>query len=292
MVTNKAKGIILAFVSSGTFGLIPFFSIPLLKAGMHAPSILFYRSLIAAFLLGAICLARRKKFVVSPRTSAQLFILGMLYTFTAMGLIYSYNFISSGVATTIHFLYPIVVACLMIVFYKEKFSKALLSTAVLSLIGVGLLCWDSNGLINTEGLFAILFTVFTYAFYVVSLNRARIKSLETEVLMFYVMLYGAFIFGVFSSFTTGIEALPDLNAWCNIIGLAVFATVLSGLSLIVAVKNAGSTITAILGSMEPVVATAVGILYFQEPYGWNSFLGLVIIIAAVIMVIMINKKRT
>lgn len=290
MATNRTKGIILAFISSGTFGLIAFFSIPLLKAGLHAPSILFYRSLIAAALLGLICLVRKKKFDISPKVAVQLFLLGMLYTFTAMGLIYSYNFISSGIATTIHFLYPVVVACMMIIFYKERLSKNLLLAAVISIFGVGLLCWDSEGFINSEGLLAALLTVFTYAAYVVNLNRPGIKKLETPVIMFYVMLFGALIFAVFSSFTTGIEILPDANAWLNIIGLAVFATVFSGLALILAVKNAGSTISSILGSMEPVVATAVGILHFHEPYGWNSLLGLLIIIVAVVMVITTEKK--
>ncbi len=291
MITNRTKGIALAIISSGTFGLIAFFSIPLLKAGLHAPSILFYRSLIAALLLGGICLIRKKKFDISPKVAAQLFLLGMLYTLTAMGLIYSYNFISSGIATTIHFLYPVAVACMMIIFYKEKLSGKLLLSALLSLFGVGLLCWNSEGFINTEGLLAALFTVFTYASYIVNLNRPGVKKLDTEVIMFYVMLFGALIFLMFSSLTTGLERLPDINAWFNVIGLAVFATVFSGLALILAVKNAGSTITSILGSMEPVVATTVGILHFHEPFGWNSLLGLLIIIGAVMMVIVTDKKQ-
>ena len=291
MKTNKTKGIILAIISSGTFGLIAFFSIPLLKAGMHAPSILFYRSSIAAILLGLVCLFRKKQFNISPKIAIQLFMLGMLYTMTAMGLIYSYNFISSGVATTIHFLYPIVVACMMIIFYKEKLSRSLLFAAILSLFGVGLLCWNKSGFINSEGLLAALLTVFTYALYIVNLNRQGIKKLDTEVIMFYVMLFGAFIFAVFSYSTTGIEVLPHTNAWLNIIGLSVFATVLSGLALILAVKNAGSTITSILGSMEPVVATVVGVFHFHEPVGWNSLFGLIIIISAVVMVVMASQRK-
>lgn len=292
MIANKTKGIVLAIISSGTFGLIAFFSIPLLRAGLHAPSILFYRSLIAASLLGCICLIRKKKFDISPKVASLLFLQGMLYTFTAMGLIYSYNFISSGIATTIHFLYPVAVACMMIIFYKERLSHTLMLAAVLSLFGVGLLCWDSDGFINSEGLLAALFTVLTYGSYVVNLNRAGIKRLDTEVIMFYVMLFGALIFLAFSSLTTGLEIPPHIDAWGNIIGLAVFATVFSGLALIAAVKNAGSTITSILGSMEPVVATTVGIFYFDETFGWNSFLGLLIIIGAVMMVIVGENKKS
>jgi len=289
---GKTKGIILALISSGTFGLIAFFSIPLLKVGMHAPSILFYRSLLAATFLGIICLVRKRDLRISPKLAVQLLFLGLLYTMTAMGLIYSYNYISSGVSTTIHFLYPVMVACMMIIFYKEKLSRNLLFATALALIGVALLCWSDTGFINTKGLLAVLLTVFTYSSYIVSLNRKSIKSLEPEVFTFYVMLFGAFIFSVFSYSTTGIEIVPDMASWLNLIGLALFATVLSNLALVTAVKYAGSTITSILGSMEPVVATLVGIFHFGEPFGWNSFFGLALIIGAVTLVIMINQKKT
>lgn len=175
---SKSKGIALALISSGTFGLIAFFSIPLLKSGMHIPSILFYRSLLAAAFLGIVCFIRKRNFRISPKLAAQLLFLGLLYTMTSMGLIYSYNFISSGVATTIHFLYPVVVACMMIIFYKEKLSRNLLFAAVLALVGVALLCWSDTGFINTRGLLSVLMTVFTYSAYIVSLNRNSIKSLD------------------------------------------------------------------------------------------------------------------
>ncbi|MDU1893049.1 MAG: DMT family transporter [Dysgonomonas sp.] len=288
---NRTKGIILALVSSATFGLIALFSIPLLKAGMHAPSILFYRSVFSAILLGIVCLFQKRKFKITPKTATHLFFLGMLYTMTAMGLIYSYNYISSGVSTTIHFLYPVAVACMMIIFYKEKLSRNLLFAAILSLGGVGLLCWSDTGFINSKGLLAALITVFTYSTYIVSLNRSRIKELPPEITMFYIMLFGAFIFSVFSYSTTGIEIIPDFTAFLNLTGLVLFATVLSGLALISAVKYAGSTITSILGSLEPVVATMIGVFHFRESFGWNSFIGLAIIILAVILVILNNRKK-
>ncbi|MBK5720826.1 DMT family transporter [Dysgonomonas sp. Marseille-P4677] len=288
---DKTRGIIFALISSGTFGLIAFFSIPLLKAGMHAPSILFYRSLFAGLALGTICLMRNKSFKIPYKAALQLFFLGMLYTMTAMGLIVSYTYISSGVATTIHFLYPVAVACMMIIFYKEKLSRNLLFAALLSLFGVGLLCWSDAGFINSRGLLIAFITVFTYSTYIVGLNRSGIKKLDPEIITFYVISFGALIFYIFSYFTTGIEIIPDTVAVYNLIGLSLFATVLSALTLVSAVKLAGSTITSILGSLEPVVATLIGIFYFNESFGWNSLIGLLIIIGAVLLVILGGRAK-
>ncbi|MBB4036399.1 drug/metabolite transporter (DMT)-like permease [Dysgonomonas hofstadii] len=288
---DKAKGIILALISSATFGLIAFFSIPLMKEGMHIPSILFYRCLFATILLGIICFIRKKEFRISHKTAMLLFVLGMLYTITSMGLIYSYSYISSGVSTTIHFLYPVVVAGMMIIFYKEKLSRNLLIAAVLSLTGVALLCWNDSGFISTKGLLAVLLTVFTYSIYIVELNKPSLCKLEPEVITFYVMLFGTFIFSVFSYSTTGIEIIPNTTSLYNLIGLAIFATVLSNVALVAAVKYAGSTITSILGSLEPLTATTIGVFHFYEPFGWNSLFGLCMIIMAVILVIMTSKKQ-
>ena len=180
---------------------------------------------------------------------------------------------------------------MMIIFYREKLSRNLLFAAVLSLAGVAMLCWSDSGFINTTGLLAVLMTVFTYSIYIVWLNSPEIKRLEPETITFYVMLFGGFIFAVFSYSTTGIELLPDIPSVFNLIGLALFATVISNLALVAAVKHAGSTITSILGSLEPVVATAVGILHFGEPFGWNGLFGLLIIISAVLLVILTGKKK-
>ena len=288
---DKTKGILFALISSGTFGLIAFFSIPLLKTGMHAPSILFYRCLISVLLIGVVCLIKKTNIRISPKAAAQLLCLALLYPLTAMGLLYSYNYISSGVATTIHFLYPVSVSCLMIIFYREKPSRNLLFAALLSLVGVAMLCWSDAGFINTTGLLAVLMTVFTYSIYIVWLNSSEIKKLKPETVTFYVMLFGSFIFAVFSYSTTGIELVSDIPSIFNLVGLALFATVISNLALVAAVKYAGSTITSILGSLEPVVATAVGIFYFGESFGWNGLFGLLIIIGAVLLVILTSKKK-
>ncbi|WP_029903069.1 DMT family transporter [Prevotella sp. 10(H)] len=288
---NKTKGIVFALISSGTFGLIAFFSIPLMKAGMQAPSILLFRCILSVLMIGAVCLIRKKDIKISPKAAVQLLFLGLLYTMTAMGLLYAYNYISSGVVTTIHFLYPISVACMMIIFFKEKLSRNLLFAALLSLLGVGLLSWNDEGFINTRGLLAVLMIVFTYSIYIVWLNSPEIKKLESEVVTFYVMLFGGFIFAVLAYSTTGIQLVTDVPSILNLLGLSLFATVISNLTLVLAVKYAGSTITSILGSLEPVVATVVGVFHFGEPFGWNSLFGLLIIIGAVLLVVLTGKKK-
>lgn len=288
---KSLKGVIYALISSGTFGLIPLFSIPLMTENhMGLPSILFYRFLLSAVIMGGICLARKENFRISSKSFLTIFVLSILYAVTALCLIYSYKYIPSGVSTTIHFLYPICVSLLMVLFFKEKKSFILLLAAILSLIGVGLLCWTGNGSLNMVGIMIASITIVTYAVYIVGINKVSVGNVSSEMLTFYILLFGAVLFSCFAITSTGIEPIPGTSAGLRLFLLAFLPTVVSDLTLILAIKYAGSTVTSILGSMEPLVAVLIGVLYFSEYFNLNSAFGILLIILSVSLVIIFRKN--
>lgn len=290
---NNVKGIIYALISSGTFGLIPLFSLPLMNDdGIGLPTILFYRFILSAMMMGIICIIKKESIKISPKHVATIFGLGLLYAATALCLIYAYKYIPSGVATTIHFIYPISVSLIMVLFFKEKKSIVLMLAAILSLLGVAMMCWSNEaGNINPIGIIIASVTVITYAFYIVGINKTSVSSMSAEVLTFYILLAGAFIFMIFALTTTGIESVSGVSAWSHLVLLAFLPTVLSDLTLILAIKYAGSTITSILGSMEPLVAVFIGVIYFHEFFALSSFFGLLLIIMSVVLVILFGNKK-
>lgn len=117
---NNLRGVLYAVVSSATFGLIPLFSIPLLQGGMSSPAILFYRFGLAAAMMGLIALATRRPLRITWPQTGTLLLLGAMYSVTALRLLRSYTYIPSSVATTINFLYPLGVAIVMTLFFREK----------------------------------------------------------------------------------------------------------------------------------------------------------------------------
>ncbi|EGJ71306.1 protein of unknown function DUF6 transmembrane [Bacteroides coprosuis DSM 18011] len=287
------KGIIYAMISSGTFGLIPLFTIPLVEdLGVNEANILFYRFFLSAIMMGIICLFRSDSLKIEKKQILPIFALGGLYALTALFLVYSYNYIASGVATTIHFLYPICVSLLMVLFFKEQKSKSLIIAALLSLLGVALMCWTDGVSMNLLGVFLASLTILTYGTYIVALNQMKVGQLPADVLTFYVILAGAIIFFVYAQFDGGgVQAIPSFKAGVYLIALAFLATVISDFALILAVKYAGSTVTAILGSMEPLVAVSVGILVFSEYFTSQSMIGLILILASVVLVILSDQRK-
>ena len=102
----KVKGFLYGLIASATFGLIPLFSIPALENGVGLDSLLFYRFSLASVLVAVLMWVKKIPFDIQKSEFGTAFILGTLYAITALWLTEAYLYIPSGVATTIHFLYP------------------------------------------------------------------------------------------------------------------------------------------------------------------------------------------
>lgn len=283
---NNLKGYLLAIVSSATFGTIPLFTLPLMEAGLPVSSILFYRMLFATMMLGGYISIRPRKMRLTRHQFIMIFGLGgIAYAFTSFFLFWSYSYIGSGVATTIHYLYPVTVSLAMILFFKEKPAIALFLSMVLSLAGVALLSFNSEEPVSIFGLILVLASVVMYAVYIVALNRPSLGLVGSLPLTFYVLVCSTLVFAVNAQFDGGIQPIPDWPSAFNLFMLGVVCTVVSNFTLIVAVKNIGATLTAALGTMEPLTAVCIGAFYFDESFTMRMILGISLILLAVLIVI-------
>ncbi|MEG1611174.1 MAG: DMT family transporter [Alistipes sp.] len=287
------KGILFAILSSATFGLIPLFSLPLLHAGITSPVIIFYRLGLAALFMGLIARISHRSFRISRADFRILVLLSLFYAATSFVLLLSYAHIPTGMATTIHFLYPLVVTLVMTLFFKERKSVWLGIAVLVSLVGVGLLSWgDAGSHSSVRGIALVLVTVFTYAFYIIGIMKTRAAQIDSMILAFYVLTFGAVYFAIYALTTTGIPLIPTWDLWRNMLLLALLPTVLSNLTLVLAIKSIGSTMTSILGSMEPLTAVLIGVIHFGESFNIDSAVGLILVIVAVIIVILQAKEKS
>ncbi len=288
---NPVKGLIYGVVSSSTFGLIPLFALPVLGKGMGVDSVMFYRFGISALILGIWLAVRQRPLKVTFKELITLTGLGILYALTALLLTTSYLYIPSGVATTIHFLYPVVVTAMMIVFFHDRISMPLIIAAFMAISGVYLLSYSgSTGEIGFKGLLLVLTTVITYAVYIVGVNKSCVHRMDGLILTFYILLIGTVVFGL-NLLVKGIalQIIPDWHTGVYLFLLATIPTLVSDFTLILSVKQVGSTTTAILGCMEPLTAVAMGVLFLEEQIGLSQSLGILIILLAVSTVILANS---
>lgn len=290
---QRLSGVVYAILSSATFGLIPLFTVPLLARGVDSSTILCYRFLLASVVVAVVMLLTKRSFRLQRGQLWVVLLLSMLYALTAILLIQSYGYIPSGVATTIHFLYPLAVTLTMAWFFKTKTTVVTYVAVVISLVGVALLVWGSHSEGDfSRGVLLSLLSVVTYAAYIVGVMRSRASHIDSIVLTFYVLLFGAVLFFVYALATSGIGVIGRYSDWRDLAMLAIVSTVLSDYFLILAIKRIGSTMTSILGSMEPLTAVVVGVVYFGERFDTASVVGLLLIIIAVVLVIAQTNRQS
>lgn len=184
---KSIKGLLYAVVSSSTFGLVPLFAIPALKAGVPVNSVVFYRFAFSALLVGFVLLIKRESLRIEKRQFPVIAGFAFLYAATSFLLTQSYLYIPSGLATTLHFLYPVLVTILMVAFFKERLSIPVVVATLLALGGIYLLSGSNGGEFNPTGMTLALTTVLTYASYIVGLNRSSVSRIDSLKLTFYIL---------------------------------------------------------------------------------------------------------
>ena len=295
MTNNKTKGFILGAIAAASYGMNPLFTLPLYSAGMSVDTVLFYRYSLAVIVLGIMMKFQKQSFAIKRVDVLPLCIMGLLFAFSSLFLFMSYNYMDAGIASTILFVYPVLVAIIMAVVFKEKVSPITMFSIALAFVGISMLCKSPGGqTLSLVGITFVFLSSLSYAIYIVGVNRSSLKDMPIAKLTFYVLLFGLSVYVVRLQFCTEVQVIPTPMLWINAVSLAVFPTVISLVTMTKAIHYIGSTPTAILGALEPVTALFFGVLVFGEQLTPRIILGILMVITAVTLIIggkSLLKKR-
>lgn len=290
---NAIIGYPAGIITGITYGLNPLFAVPLMNNGASIESILFFRYTFAVVLLAAFLILTRQSFRITVRQAGVLLALGLLYTSSSIFLFEAYNYIASGLATTLIFLYPVLVAVIM-VFLRVVPSWPVWLSIAATFGGVIIMTQGSGGdSLNPIGIALSLGSALVYALFIVIINRSKaIAQISNTLLTFYSLTVGAIVFlGKISFSDAPISAgITTGGDWLNIAGLALLPTIVSTATLAIATRNIGATKASVLGVFEPITAILIGTLMFGEPLTTNILLGIGIAIVAVTFMISVTKR--
>jgi drug/metabolite transporter (DMT)-like permease len=153
---------------------------------------------------------------------------------------------------------------------------------IAAMAGIVLLYDGGGSHLSAVGTLLTLGSAVSYAIYMVAVNKSRLAKLDTLQLTFYSLLFGLLVFVVQLKGLTLLKPLPPtVWAWGNLLGLSVFPTIVSLLTMTVAIHCIGSVPVSILGALEPVTALLIGAMAFDEHLTTQSFVGVSLVIAAV-----------
>ena len=280
---NAIIGYPAGIITGITYGLNPLFAVPLMNKGAAIESILFFRYAFAVVILGVFLWLTKQRFKITAKQAGILLVLGLLYTSSSLFLFEAYNYIASGLATTLIFLYPVLVAIIMV------FLRVVPSWPVW--LAIAATCGGET--IDPIGVLLSLGSALVYALFIVIINRSKaIAEISNTLLTFYALTVGAVVFLgkiVFSdtAITAGITSGGD---WLNLVGLALLPTIVSTATLAIATRKIGATKASVLGVFEPITAILVGTLMFGEPLTTNIVVGICIAIVAVTFMISVTKR--
>lgn len=289
-MSPTTKGIIYGIIAAVAYGLNPLFTLPLYKEGMTPDSVLFYRYAFAAVILGIMLKIQKQSLKLKKSEILPLVIIGLLFSFSSLFLFQSFLYMEAGLACTILFVYPVMVALIMYLFFHEKASLLTIICVLLALSGIALLYHgDSGETLSMMGMLLVILSSLAYAIYIVGVNQSSLRNMTTGKLTFYGILFGLSIYIVRLKFLTELQPIQSTDSWMNLLALAFFPTVVSLVCIAAAIHRIGSTLTAVIGALEPVTALIIGVVIFHEKLTTRITIGVILVITAVTLIIMGNS---
>ncbi len=287
MRVTDLKGYLLAGLAAAAYGTNPAFAIPLYEQGMNPNSVLLFRYLLGLPILACIMKARNIPFSLHRGEVFHAIILGILMALSSLTLFESYKYMNSGIASTLLFVYPIMVAVLMVFLFHEKFQ---LSVGLCLLIMSGglylLMKPDGSQTLSLTGILLVMVSAGTYAIYIILVNVSkRIKNIPTTKLLFYVLSSGTFLYLFLIPLGFDLTLPTKSVGWVSLGALAIIPTVLSLACTTRAIQLIGSTPTAIFGALEPVSAVILSITFLHQTITGREVIGGILIIIATTIVV-------
>ncbi|MDX4063157.1 DMT family transporter [Aliarcobacter skirrowii] len=282
----QTKGILLAVISAICYGTNPLGALFLYEEGLNVNSVIFYRFAFATLFLAIFMLIQKRSFFVTLKELLILIFLGLLFGISSISLFSSFLYMDAGLASTILFVYPIFVAILMAIFFKEKSSIITILSISLAIIGVLFLSVSDEANVSKIGIILVLTSSLCYAIYIVIINQyLKLTALKVTLYSMLFCTITIFIHSLFSQ-SSNIMPLENFSMWFYSIFLALVPTIISLLFLIKAIQIIGSTSASILGALEPLTAVLIGVLIFNEIITFWLIIGIVLILLAVVMIIL------
>lgn len=287
MKLSEIKGYLLAALAAAAYGTNPAFAVPLYADGMNPNSVLLFRYVMGLPILALILVVRRTGFSLAKDEVGPTAVLGILMSLSSLGLFESYKYMNSGVASTLLFVYPVMVAVMMIFFFHEKFRMTVALCLLIMAAGLMLLMKPSGGeTLSAFGCLLVMLSALTYALYIVFVNVSKtIKEIPTTKLLFYVLAWGCLVFLVMIPMGHSLTMPTAASGWLNLTALAVIPTVFSLACTTRAIQLIGSTPTAILGALEPVSAVVLSVAVLGQAITMREIAGGLLIVLATTIVI-------
>lgn len=319
---KEIKGTVFVVISAVIFGFMPIAAKYLYAAGCNSASLTVYRYSLSlplllflavreqsgggskgkrpevkggqehgeTFLREAKLLPLKRAMHINTVQLKQFIVLSAGFCMTPLLLFASYNYISAGSATTIHFSYPVFVILASIFIFREKVSAMKKVGVAFCLTGL-VLFYEPGQTAGTLGILLALASGVTYTFYMMFYDRSILKYMKPFKTNFYLSLFSAVLVFVFSLVTGSFVVLTTPGAWAMAAGFSFMLCVVACVLFQLGISLIGAQKSAVLSTFEPITSVILGVILFQEKVGVKTAVGVIFILAAVLCITFFDKGK-
>lgn len=276
------KGYIYTALSAIIFGLMPLLTKIIIARGATSLTIAFFRVFYVTIVLFFVLKIKKIDLHLEKRDLLSVILTSIFGSgLTIIILNESYNYVDTGIATSLHFLYPLFVAILCCFFYGEKIKKKQIISLSFALVGI--ICFMSKGNGSLFGYFLAIASGLTYAYYLVKMDKSGLVKMNALKLSFYLALFTTIEIFTMNLYMQDVVFKMDVLSYALLLVLALSSSFLATVLLQKGVLLLGSTKASFICLLEPVTSMIVGILWLNEAFTFNKGLGGLAIIVSLII---------
>ncbi|MBE6797138.1 MAG: EamA family transporter [Ruminococcaceae bacterium] len=284
--------IILSACLWGTIGVAVKF---LGSFGFNSMQIVFLRAITTVCIMGLVLLFYNKNLLKIKFKDIWCFLgtgVVSIVFFTYLNF-YTITLTSLSFAGIMLYTAPFIMVFLAAIFFKERITFKKIIACIVAFCGCCLVAGilGSDVKVSTLSIITGVASGFFYALYTVFSRFALNKGYHSFTITFYTFLFstlGSLIF-INPTQTFKIVAASPNCLW-GIFAIAVFNTVLPYILYTSGLKTVESAVALILATAEPVVATLVGFLLYNEKITLSSAIGVVLVVSSVALLNLKKRK--
>lgn len=273
------KGRICLLLSAFIYGIVPVFAKFAYQGGTNSYTLTFLRAVLTLPVLYAVIRLTRRPLAISRDRIWKIIILGTFGAAAPIVCLYvSYEYINVGLASTLHFIYPLITVIAGAFIYREKIKLTTLGAVILVTLGIMMFSDIQSGGDTVGVVFALLSGIF-YSFFVIYIERSGLDEMDYLTLTFYMLIIMSGVTLAFAWLMGGLDFTMTPYAWINSIGISMMVTFIALPMFQLGVRLSGSAAAGILSGFEPVVSIAAGAAFLGETVGAVQLVGALLIFA-------------
>lgn len=251
------------------------------------------RAVIAAITLVIICIILKKDLIKPLRKFRAFLLFSVLgVTIPWLGIAYSEEIISSGLAATMLAILPIFTYLITTFIIKtEKFTVHGSAGLAIALIGLVLVIGVNNILSHNSTLMGAMIILGAFFSYAVNGILVPVYAKDTDpfVIITYTIGFAAIIIAVLAFIIEEPTMVPfNTENILALLGLAVISTAFGFSGYYFLIDRAGPFFTSLLGYLAPVFGVIFGVVFLDNRFNTLQLVGIALVLLGIVL---INKQK-